>query len=607
MAVKKHGVNFDITAQNGASVVFQTLMKDLQGVRKGTDSLVEGFRTLFAITAGAAFTRELVQAGLEGEKSANRLTAVLKATGNQVGLTRRELDEMADSLSEATQFDDDGIRNAQAELIKFGNIHGEVFAGALKASADLAAFMGTDVAEGAQLIGKALQSPTEGITALERQFGKLTDAQERNIKKLVEQNRGYEAQQAVLQIVRERVGGTAELMNDGLKEATSGVSKAWDDMLKGWSRTQTVGGTVVAVLHEVRDALKAATPEVADPLGPFKESLRGLDAEIKRIENSRPKKGRSPLVDERLAELKAERDGIEKTIRAAESKGVDPFAFDPSRLNVQLGGKTDDAGRKKRDEDERKRREAMAKQQQDTAEAYAKALRDVNQGEEENLATAIEHTDSTERLNKLREQQNELTTAYAKALRDTTQGEAENVATAVNLGDKTEKISDAARELGFTFQSAFEDAILAGEKFDDLLVAIEKDIARIIIRQAITEPAGNAIAKAVSGFNFGSLFGSGGGEAAAVAAGIAPAYATGTDFVPRDGLAYLHRGEAVIPAAENRGGGSGVSVVQNIHVDSRADIASVHAAMAVARDQAVVAMRRELRNGGPASRYAAGG
>ena len=33
-------------------------------------------------------------------------------------------------------------------------------------------------------------------------------------------------------------------------------------------------------------------------------------------------------------------------------------------------------------------------------------------------------------------------------------------------------------------------------------------------------------------------------------------YATGTDYVPHDGPAYLHRGEAVIPASQNSGGGT---------------------------------------------------
>ena len=47
-----------------------------------------------------------------------------------------------------------------------------------------------------------------------------------------------------------------------------------------------------------------------------------------------------------------------------------------------------------------------------------------------------------------------------------------------------------------------------------------------------------------------------GGIIAAFAA--IPSFQVGTDFVPNDMLAMIHRGEAIIPASENaRGGGSG--------------------------------------------------
>lgn len=58
---------------------------------------------------------------------------------------------------------------------------------------------------------------------------------------------------------------------------------------------------------------------------------------------------------------------------------------------------------------------------------------------------------------------------------------------------KTNKLNDAARDLGFSFASAFEDSIIEGKKFQEVLLSLAKDIERIILRKAITEPLANAI------------------------------------------------------------------------------------------------------------------
>ncbi len=72
------------------------------------------------------------------------------------------------------------------------------------------------------------------------------------------------------------------------------------------------------------------------------------------------------------------------------------------------------------------------------------------------------------------------------------------------IADDANKANDAARELGMTFSSAFEDAIVNGSKFSDVLKGIEKDLLRILTRKLVTEPLAESISGAIKG-------GSGGG------------------------------------------------------------------------------------------------
>lgn len=62
------------------------------------------------------------------------------------------------------------------------------------------------------------------------------------------------------------------------------------------------------------------------------------------------------------------------------------------------------------------------------------------------------------------------------------------------LNDASEKQRDIGRELGMSFSSAFEDAIIGGKKLGDVLQGLAQDIQRIILRKNITEPLANAVA-----------------------------------------------------------------------------------------------------------------
>ncbi len=136
------------------------------------------------------------------------------------------------------------------------------------------------------------------------------------------------------------------------------------------------------------------------------------------------------------------------------------------------------------------------------------------------------------------------------------------------LKDKGQEVDSIAGDLGLTFSSAFEDAIVGGKGLREVLAGIEQDILRIITRKLVTEPLGNAITGLIKGatgdggFDLGGLL----SKVAGSLFGGLPGFAVGTDYVPRDMVARIHKGERIVPAAENKpGAGRALSVVNNFN------------------------------------------
>lgn len=123
------------------------------------------------------------------------------------------------------------------------------------------------------------------------------------------------------------------------------------------------------------------------------------------------------------------------------------------------------------------------------------------------------------------------------------------------MGNAIERVAKTSTNWGFTFNSSLENLIVKGGEFSDVLKALGEDIARMAVRKAITEPLGNAVG-GIFGNIFSGIFGGGGG--------LVGSFASGTDFVPRDGLAMVHQGEAIIPASENAGGATNINVSLNV-------------------------------------------
>jgi hypothetical protein len=125
-----------------------------------------------------------------------------------------------------------------------------------------------------------------------------------------------------------------------------------------------------------------------------------------------------------------------------------------------------------------------------------------------------------------------------------------------------------AKDIGLVFQSAAGDAIRHWQGVGNLIKSIAQDIAQIMFKKAVLDPVTNAIGESASGMfsgGIGQLFGGGGGGGFdQFSNAFLGSFAVGTDFVPRDGLAKIHRGEAIVPAAENTRGGRGTTIIADL-------------------------------------------
>lgn len=79
-----------------------------------------------------------------------------------------------------------------------------------------------------------------------------------------------------------------------------------------------------------------------------------------------------------------------------------------------------------------------------------------------------------------------------------------------SAGAATAATNNAAKELGMTFGSALEDAIVGGKGLKDVLGGLEQDIIRIVTRNLITKPLANGLTDLLGGIMGGASGGGGG-------------------------------------------------------------------------------------------------
>lgn len=188
------------------------VMTSVRSLATGIAGALATFGFAVGVQQGIAAIHERIELAKRQIMAEARLAAVIRATGGAAGFTAAELQGMASNLQQITTYGDEAILEMQAILATFRQIRGDNFERATRAALDLTAVMGGDLKSAALQLGKALEDPTIGLTALRRSGVSFTEQQQEQIKALVEQNQLFEAQVIILTEVEAQLGGVAEAL-----------------------------------------------------------------------------------------------------------------------------------------------------------------------------------------------------------------------------------------------------------------------------------------------------------------------------------------------------------------------------------------------------------
>lgn len=194
----------------------------------------------------------LIQQSIKGfqdqEQAMAQVNAALASMGDASGKTSQELAKTADALEMRSLFDADVIlKQVTANLLTFGNVAGAQFDRAQQAAIDMATRMGGEPQAAAIMLGKALNDPVKGITALTRVGVQFTEQQKAQIAAMQAAGNTAGAQGVILAEVERQFRGAAAAAADASpwRAAQVAIGQAMD----------AIGQAALPAIKPVADAI----------------------------------------------------------------------------------------------------------------------------------------------------------------------------------------------------------------------------------------------------------------------------------------------------------------------------------------------------------------
>jgi len=185
-----------------------------------------------ALAIGAAF-RTIIRNTVEQERVTAQLDQTLRSTGRYTAELSQGLQDYASALQAVTAYGDEAVIASQSLLLSFTQIGEEAFPRAQEAVLNVATAIGTDLKSAAIQVGKALNDPVIGLTALSRSGITFSESQKDIIKQMVKVGDVAGAQSAILDELETQFGGSARAARDTLGGALQSLSNTFGDLLEG--------------------------------------------------------------------------------------------------------------------------------------------------------------------------------------------------------------------------------------------------------------------------------------------------------------------------------------------------------------------------------------
>lgn len=197
-------------------------------------------------TAGiVAFGKASVDAYNESNLAYTQQLAVLRSTHNAAGVTLRDLREQAAALQNVTMFSDDAVAAGQNLLLTFTSIKGDVFKSATETILDMSQALGQDLKSSAIQLGKALNDPIQGVTALRRVGVSFNEEQLKQIETMQKSGDIMGAQKLILKELQTEFGGSAKAAGETFAGQMEILKNKINDV------QETIGGVIATTIQFV--------------------------------------------------------------------------------------------------------------------------------------------------------------------------------------------------------------------------------------------------------------------------------------------------------------------------------------------------------------------